>query len=97
MTALIVGGVVVLLFAMVCALILVLDRRDGGSPRRRELEKMRAERDVARRTLAEVRHVVDAYRDQLDLVGIALVDQVRHVIRRHDLTVLDPENKESEK
>lgn len=95
MPALIVGVVVVLLFAMTVTAALIIHRREnGGSPRRRELREAQRQRDVAAQTITRVRYLVDLYHGKLDLVGDALVSDVRDAIREHDQQILDPRKKE---
>lgn len=86
----------VVIIALVLGYLVVHRRELGEPPRRRELRLIRAERDAARGTLTEVRHLVDLYYQQLDLVGATFADHVRDAIRKHDQQILDPRKKEDQ-
>ena len=95
MSALVAAGVIVVL-AMIVAVgvtLLVVRQVDGETPRRREVRRLRRDLAVARSTLTKIRHTLDVYHDQLDVVGRAFASDVRTHIREHDVQIIDQEKK----
>lgn len=92
-TIIAVGVVAIVIVAIVMFVVMRVYRAESGTerPRRRDVRRAIDDAQLTRRTLLELRDVVDRYRSVVvgDAVGSALVDELTDLIRQHDRQIME--------
>lgn len=75
---------------LICLVVATAVSRSGdASPRRRDVRRLRANYVSAQDALNQVTDATTRYRDQLDVVGDALVAEITDIVRSHDRRILE--------